>query len=378
MRHLPLIALLFAALALAPAHAEEILPRSYSPAERELLRDLPPLLSRGAGPAPTGVVRAAAEYEPNEGILVRWTANQAALNELIVKATTLDASAKVWIVVANAAAQTTATNTLTTAGANLNRVIWITAPSDSIWMRDYGPRFVYQNARRVQIDHTYNRLTRPNDNAIPSVIAARFGEQLFDTGLIHGGGNYHLFSDRPAYMTNLIVDENPGLSAADIIQRYRDFQGVEQRITEAFPASFDSTQHIDMWTLPTGPRTIIIGRYDPGAGTPHTVSEALATELSGQGYTVIRTPGFRVNNTHFTYTNAVILNNLVLTCRFNNRPTENAQAIAAFQQAFPGRTIDSVDCTNIITLAGAIHCIVMHVPVAIAPEDMVFVGTFED
>lgn len=369
MRLLTLIALCLGLCANA-ARAEEILPRHLSPTER----GLPPLISRGASPPPTGVVRAAAEYEPNEGILVRWT-NQNALIELIVKATTLDASAKVWVVVGSAATQTTATNTLTSAGANLNRVIWVTAPSDSIWMRDYGPRFVYQNGRRVQIDHTYNR-PRANDNAIPTVISALFGEPLYDTGLIHGGGNYHLFDDGPAYMTDLIVDENPGLTAADVIQRYRDFQGVDQRITGALPATFDSTQHIDMWTLPTGPRTIIIGRYDPSTGTPHTVSEALAAEKAAAGYTVIRTPGFRVNNTHFTYTNAVILNDLVLTCRFNGRPTENAQAITAFQQAFPGRTIDSVDCTSIITLSGAIHCIVMHVPVAIDPK--IFASGFED
>lgn len=376
MRFPKLLALLLLLFTL-PVAAEEILPRDYSPAERELLRHLPPASARGASAPPTGVIRAAAEYEPNEGILVRWTAGQAALNELIVKATTLDASAKVWIVVANANTQASATTTLTNAGANLSRVVWVTAPSDSIWMRDYGPRFAYQNGRRVLIDHTYNRVTRPNDDAIPVAFANLFNEPLYDTGLIHGGGNYHLFDDRPAFMTDLIVAENPGLSAATIIERYRQFQGVQQRITAAFPASFDSTQHIDMWMLPTGPRTVIIGQYDPSAGTPHTVSEGLASELAGQGYQVIRTPGFRVNNTHFTYTNAVILNNLVLTCRFSNRPTENAQAIAAFQQAFPGRTIDSVDCSSIITLSGAIHCIVMHVPLQRDPE-VLFINGFDD
>lgn len=376
MRFLTLLALLLVATS-SPVRAEEILPRHYSAAELEQLHRLPPAVPDAMSTPPTGLIRAAAEYEPNEGILVRWTANQSALNELITKATTLDASAKVWIVVSGASAQSTATTTLSNAGANLSRVVWVTAPSDSIWMRDYGPRFVYRNGRRVQIDHTYNRTTRPNDNAIPAAIATLFGERLYNSGLIHGGGNYHLFDDGPAYMTDLIVAENPGVSAATIIERYRQFQGVQQRITGAFPASFDSTQHIDMWTLPTGPRTIIIGRYDVSAGTPHTVSEALAAQKAAEGYEVIRTPGFRVNNTHFTYTNAVILNDLVLTCRFNNRPTENAQAIAAFQQAFPGRTIDSVDCSNIITLSGAIHCIVMHVPVARDPE-VIFIDTLED
>jgi agmatine deiminase len=91
---------------------------------------------------------------------------------------------------------------------------------------------------------------------------------------------------------------------------------------------------------------------------------------------VFRTPGIRTN-AHYTYTNAVILNNLVLGCRFNGFPNENAEALGVFQQAFPGRTIDTVDCSSIITLAGAIHCIVMHVPVARDPE-IVFIDGVEE
>jgi agmatine/peptidylarginine deiminase len=91
--------------------------------------------------------------------------------------------------------------------------------------------------------------------------------------------------------------------------------------------------------------------------------------------TVWRTPGFRSNNTHYTYTNSVVINNLVLLCRFNGFDTQNAQARAVFEQAFEDKTIVQVDCSSIISLSGAIHCIVMHVPRMI--EGLIFRNGFE-
>jgi agmatine/peptidylarginine deiminase len=112
---------------------------------------------------------------------------------------------------------------------------------------------------------------------------------------------------------------------------------------------------------------VIVNEY-PASGSvytvPRQVSDATATLLASRGKTVLRLGGWRANNSHYTYANAVILNRTVLMCNFNNYPTENANALAVFQQAFPTRTIVPVDCSSIISLAGAIHCIVMHMPAA--------------
>ena len=40
----------------------------------------------------------------------------------------------------------------------------------------------------------------------------------------------------------------------------------------------------------------------------------------------------------------------------------DAQALTVYEQAFPDRNVFQVDCSGIITYAGALHCIVMHVP----------------
>jgi len=46
---------------------------------------------------------------------------------------------------------------------------------------------------------------------------------------------------------------------------------------------------------------------------------------------------------------------------------QDAQALAVYQAAMPGYTIHQIDNSSIITAAGAMHCIVMHVPSA-APD----------
>ncbi len=180
-------------------------------------------------------------------------------------------------------------------------------------------------------------------------------------------------------MTELIVNENLPLTAPQIEQRYLDYQGLDLTITDPFPKRFDSTQHIDMWMLPVGDREVIIGQYPVGSDG-YVVTEAWVTELTSRGYTIHRTPGWNSGGligggTHYTYTNAVIFNDMVFISEFSGYPVENAEAVVVFQTAFPGKTIIPVDCSSIIHSAGVIHCIVMHVPEV---DQLLFGDGFED
>ena len=244
----------------------------------------------------------------------------------------------------------------------MSQVQFIIVDTDSVWIRDYGPRFISEDGARAVIDHTYNR-PRYLDNQIPDFIAALWGEASYDIGLTHGGGNFHLYGDDQAFMSELILDENPTLSATEIEQRYLDYQGLDLTITDGLPSWFDSTRHIDMWMLPVADREVIIGQYDQASHPEaHAVTETWVAELVNRGYTIHRTPGWSSGGTHYTYTNAVVFNDMVFVPEYSGYASQNAQAMAVFAAAFPGRTIIPVDCSSIIHLSGAIHCIVMHVP----------------
>lgn len=342
---------------------EPSLPRGYTPAERARWR-LPDLSRLPLAP-PSGAIHTPAEYEQNAGLLIRWGSQNALLTEMAVAITTGEPDFRLYVVVSGSTQQSSASSTLSSAGADLSQIQFIQAASDSVWMRDYGPRFIDNQGKRAIVDHVYNR-PRPNDDAIPGVIATLWSEPKYDIPLTHGGGNFHLFDDGTAYMTSLIQAENPSLSAQQIRDYYLAYQGLDLTILDPLPASFDSTQHIDMWMLPADDGRVIINQY-PATGSQYTVprqvTDAAAQLLAQRGKSVLRLGGWQGSNgAHYTYANAVVLNRLVLTCRFNGYTAENANAVQVFQQAFPRRQIVTVDCSSIITLAGAIHCIVMHVP----------------
>ena len=322
---------------------EPTLPRGFTDAERANWRQ--PDLSRMPFAPPATLVHTSAEYEKNSGLLIRWGQQNAILTDMTVAITTGDPDILVHIVVSSAL-QASATSTLTNAGANMSRVRFINGASDSVWIRDYGPRYVDESGRRSMVDHVYNR-NRPNDDAVPNLIAQTLDEAKYDIPLVHGGGNFHLFDDNSAYMTRLIANENPTLTDQQIKDYYLAYQGLDVTLTDPLPASFDSTQHIDMWMLPADDGRVIINEYPSTGGVyanPKQTSDATAALLAQRGKTVLRLGGWRCTpampecagrTAHMTYANAVVLNRTVLMCTFANFPTENAQAQSIFQQAFP-------------------------------------------
>lgn len=359
-----------------PVYLATIVDDEANPLPRELAPwELPVGLNwlRGASAPPTGDVRAPAEYEQNQGIFIRWGSFNALHTSMIVPLTTATPPARVWVVVSGTAQENSARPVIQAGGANMDQVTFVHAATNSVWIRDYGPRFIDHNGELAISDHTYNR-PRPQDDAFPNALSSQWNVPLFDLGLIHGGGNFHLHATREAFMTRLIVNENPGVNNDQVITRYADHQGLELTLTDPFPASYDSTQHIDMWMLPLADDKVLIGEYGAGegGGVPRSVTEATAAEMTSRGYTVYRTPGWRTSGAHHTYTNSVIVNQTVLVCQYGGFAAQNAQAIAVFEEAMPFHDIVPIDCSSIIGLSGAVHCIVKHVP-----QPVLFRNTFD-
>jgi len=334
------------------------LPRNMTP--QEALLPLP-TAERGSRTPPSGTVYCPPEYVRNEGIFMNWKQYTSLITQMIVPITTQDPEGIVHLVVDNASAQSSAAATLAAAGADLSRVNFIIYQTNAVWIRDYGPRYILEDGAQTIIDHVYNR-PRPLDDGFNDFLADYWDAPQYDIGLVHGGGNFHLFANGDAFMTTLVLSENPSLTAEDVIQRYHDYQNLNLTLYQGFPFSFDGTAHIDMWMLPVDDWKVIIGQYEPSDGSPYTITEGAVADLTARGYTVYRTPGWNSGGTHYTYTNAVIFNDLVFMSRFNV-PQDNV-ALAVFQEAFPGKTIYQLDSSSIIQAAGAMHCITMHMPPA--------------
>ncbi|MEQ8768975.1 MAG: agmatine deiminase family protein [Phycisphaerales bacterium] len=363
-------AALAAPLFAAPTHPEGTpTPRSLTAEERAYIAEHPITAPAPRATAPpTGAVRAVAEYEPMEAIILAWEGSggwKTILEQMAVAITTAG-DADVWVYCDSGAERDSVSTRLANAGADMARVYLPVKATDTIWCRDYGPQYVYEHGVRAAVDHTYNR-PRPNDNTLPADYANRRGHLYYDAPLVHGGGNYHLVADATGYATELIDDENPGLSESDIIDVWADYWGVLTTITDALPSFVDSTQHIDMWMQMCADDHVVISDWPAQPGTAQDiVCDTWAAELASRGFTVTRVPARTVSGTHYTYTNVVICNDLVLVPTYTNSTIVsagyNADALAAWASVFPSKTIVDINCQSIVTAAGVMHCITKHIP----------------
>jgi len=112
---------------------------------------------------------------------------------------------------------------------------------------------------------------------------------------------------------------------------------------------------------------VIISDWPLQSGsTQDQICDAAAVTMAANGFTVYRTPAVATGGTHYTFTNMVMCNDLVLVPAYSNSTVVNnnfnQQALAVLQSAMPGKTLVQIPCQAIVTAAGVMHCIVMHMP----------------
>ena len=83
----------------------------------------------------------------------------------------------------------TARATLFGGGVAMDKVEFIIGATDSVWARDYGPLWAYDETGSLTVtDFTYNR-PRPNDNQVPLRVADHLGIELRFMDMVNTGGN---------------------------------------------------------------------------------------------------------------------------------------------------------------------------------------------
>jgi len=342
------------------------IPRSLTPVEERWLKNNPILPPAMSSPPPSDELWCPPEYAPMAGILMSWEGpgSWTTILSKMAREITTTGDADVHIMVDSTGEQNSATTKLQNNSVDMSRVVFHVVNTDTIWMRDYGPRYVYQGDVRSIVDHEYNR-PRARDDDQPIYFGGALGHELYEIPLVHGGGNYHLDALGGGYTTRLINNENPGLSEAAIDQIWFDYQALDTVFFDPYPANIDSTQHLDMWMQVVADDVVVISDWPANAGsTQDNICEAAAVEMAARGFTVYRVPARRVGGTHYTYTNVVMCNDLVLIPRYTNGTVSqyNSQAVSLWEQACPGKTVVSVNAQDIVTSAGVLHCIVMHLP----------------
>ncbi|MBK8229544.1 MAG: agmatine deiminase family protein [Candidatus Eisenbacteria bacterium] len=301
---------------------------------------------------PSGPIRQCAEWEPVTGVLVRYPFGHpyTVLREMAEEI-------ELWVLVASVSQQNTCNTALQNNGVNMANVHYVIAATNSIWTRDYGPQFVFDgNGAPGIVDHVYNR-PRPLDDQVNYTVGTSWTTQVFGSSLIHTGGNYLCDGHGNGYSTDLVWDENPSLSHAQVAQAMEDYLGItDYRVFD--DVSIGGIHHLDVWGKLLDERTFLVKQV-PTNHPDYARCEARAAELAtrldpyGQPLRVRRVYCDWINGSEVAaYTNSVILNRKVLVPTFGI--AADAAALAKYQELMPGYEI--IGFTGSWLSDDAIHC----------------------
>ena len=289
---------------------------------------------------PTGEPRFVAEFEPMQGVMIRYPLGIP--TSLVAQ---LSNNCMVYCIV-ESYYQSQAQSTFQGAGVNMSNVTFVNAASDSYWVRDYGPWYIFEDRHPAIVDNIYNR-PRPNDDNMSQVFANYWQIPMYGMRLEHTGGNMmedgrgHGVSDDLVFQENL---QDYGINEATVRQKMNDYLGINPYHVTIDPQG-DYIAHVDCWGKYLAPDKILIARL-PQSNPRYQYYEQVAEYFEttdccwGYPYRVYRVdePG---GNTLAPYTNSLILNKTVYVPLGSNN-TYNNQALAVYQEAMPGYTIIGV------------------------------------
>ncbi len=369
------------------AQNTEVLPKNLTNNEKALIENFQFRSSFFSDP-PITAVRAAAEWEEVEYLLITWEPAYKGILRQIVAAGVSECN--VVITTQNAAS---VTNYLTAGGVDLTNVSFLNVDWDSIWIRDYAGNTVYENevGDRALVDWIYNR-PRPNDDVMPIAHAAMAGVPLYTTNsgindLVNTGGNYMSDGIGNAFASKLILNENRpgnpyGVSAKTetqidgIMQQYMGINNFMKM--EVLP--FDDIHHIDMHMKLLDEQTLLVSEYPAGVADGPQIEANIQYILDnfqspfGEPYHIKRlsapasTTGSYpdTGGWYRTYTNAVFVNKTIMVPTY--RPETDDAALAYWHELMPGYNIVGIDVDNndepLIASLGAIHCVTHTIGVA--------------
>jgi len=385
MKYLPLkLAFLLALLiniTMTFSQEREVLPKGITEAEKGILSEYQ-FVNRVVSDPPTGPVRAAAEWEEVEYLVITWVPSFQNILRQIVEVGINEC--KVIITTQN---QASVASYLTSQGVNLTNVIFMNEPYNSIWIRDYGGNTIYSDdvGEKAYTDWIYNR-PRPFDDVMPSAHANMLGFPIYvtDTGtndLVNTGGNYMSDGLGNAFASKLVLNENaPGnpygvtpKTESDIDGIMNAYMGIENYI-KMETLQYDQIHHIDMHMKLLDEETLLVSKYPEGVADGPQIEENIDYVLSnfnstfGTPYDVVwidapPSTGGNYPDTggyYRTFSNSVFINGSVIVPTY--RPEVDGPALDLYQDLLPGYNIVGIDVDNpgenLISLYGAIHCIV--------------------
>ena len=203
------------------------------------------------------------EFDPLQAVLLRWPGGSSNLRDeyatMVGTIVAAGADARIWVDTERQRSE--AQSYLQSSGVPLARVQWTVEDTDSIWLRDYGPNFIYGDGDWGVVDFHYYS-SRPRDDDTPRVVAAAQGKLVVDRErraqrVYTEGGNINTDGLGTVIYSTRTYQRNPGVRRSKVDERILSAFNASQGIVLKDPL-LDSTGHVDMFSKLVSPDTILV------------------------------------------------------------------------------------------------------------------------
>lgn len=333
------------------------------------LRDVTNKHNNNSNPnPPVSPVRTMAEWEEVQALFVTWTGHPNIIRQIIDYA---QEECKVYVFCTDSVV---VKNNLSGSNIPTTNVHFVIQPFNSIWIRDYGPWAAYTNNvdSLSIIDWIYNR-PRPLDDKIPEKIADIFSLPIYQTtqapnNLVHTGGNFMCDGLGTGFSSKLVLNENNTKTEAQIDGIMNKFMGINRYLKmDVLP--YDIIHHIDMHLKLLDEETLLVGEYPSNIADGPQIENNIQYIVNnfntafGNKYKIVRIPmppdannKYPDNDGNYrTFTNAIFLNKTILVPIYELK--YDTIALNIYKKNLPGYKVIGIDCNEIISESGALHCI---------------------
>jgi agmatine/peptidylarginine deiminase len=257
-------------------------------------------------------------------------------------------------------------STLNEENIPLDNITISITPTNSIWIRDYGPFFIEKNGELSIIDFNYiGHRSRLIDDIFPTIYGIQ-NDIEFDFkanfALCIQGGNYMSDGHGRAILANYSLEiGNPNKTLEEMSEILKQYLGLDDVIILPSQAD-DGTGHVDMFSKLINKDTLLVGQWGDTNDINYQILENNTQFLIDQGYNIIRIPMIRDpdedKNTIWTYTNSLIINGtnkkIVLVPIYG--ADEDETALSIYEQTMPDYEIIGIYSNLVIDYLGAVHC----------------------
>jgi agmatine deiminase len=256
---------------------------------------------------------------------------------------------------------------------------------DDAWIRDSGPTFVVEDGALAAVTWVFNGwggqdwASWEHDCQLAPALAEWAGARRIDSSLVNEGGGIHVDGLGTVLVTETVQRDpgrNPGITREAVEAELARTLGVSKAIWLPRGLTRDSDQfgtrgHVDIVATFSSPGTVLLHDQRDLSHPDHAVTaqlrSVLESETDARGATldIIDLPAPAVLRDEegfvdYSYVNHVLVNGGVIACAFDD--PHDADAVAIFRDAYPGREVVTVDARPLFARGGGIHCITQQQP----------------